>query len=114
MGAGVGPGERDAARGEHGDHPCLHRIRLGLRDRAAPEAGLVRDDHELPRALQRAQGVDGAGERLHEGGVARIAHVDDQRAVAIQEQRPRHERSLASVSVVERPGTSGTNSTRPP
>ena len=49
------------------------------------------------------------------GGVTRVADVDDQRAVAIEEQCAGHSASSrARVSVDERPGTSGTNSTLPP
>lgn len=114
--------EADADRREAPLDLGLDRGGLVGTDQAPTDARLVADEHEpVPEVRsKRTQALD-LGAQPHERRIPGVADVIDHRAVAIEQQRlrsrVRHDPSTPSrarAAVVERPGTSGRNSTRPP
>lgn len=65
----------------------VHGVHLLAGQKAAREAGLVRDDEEgraLP--LERAQALRRAGRKPHLSWISEEAALDDERSVAIEEE----------------------------
>ena len=112
----VGTVEDDAGRRKYLLNAGLHGRRLVRRDQPTSNARLIAHDNQAKAHGTRfPERFGDIGKELHQGGIPRVADVANERAVAVEQERPRgHSERRDSVPVVERLGTSGKNSMRPP
>ena len=124
MRANINPLEPGARLADHRSQARIHVVEALQRKHPATDAGLIGDDDQ-PVALRihQAQALRGSWQKFQAGSIVEIAAIDDQGAVAIEQDHaamPRRgvhkpeEAARWTVLAVLCPGTSGASRSLPP